>query len=164
MKCEFVDICQNRDKCYRCYNMSLYKETKSHFGFKKPSFKKKRSYKDLNKKDSWKVLEEDVSATLNDKLKDSMTRRSRMSGALPFEKGDVVDNLLNIECKERGAEKSFSIKKEWLQKASKEAEETGRRMCLPFRFKGDEDIYCVMKFEDIAEIVSELRSYMIKEE
>ena len=45
-------------------------------------------------------------------------RRTIMSGAAKFSKGDVVTNDWLIECKTQVKEKeSFSIKKEWLKKA-----------------------------------------------
>ena len=88
-----------------------------------------------------------------------------MSGALPFEKGDIVDDILMPECKERignvavdGAVKSFTIKREWLEKAKNEADEKNRTMTLPFRFKGDENIYTVTQFEDIATLVTMYKS------
>lgn len=33
-------------------------------------------------------------------------------------------------------------------------------MCLPFRFKEDENIYCIFDMNDIATLVTTMKSYM----
>lgn len=44
------------------------------------------------------------------------------SGATPFQKGDAVSEKWLVECKTKTSEsKSFSIKKEWLEKNAEEA-------------------------------------------
>lgn len=49
------------------------------------------------------------------------------SGATPFSKGDVVTDAWLIECKTKCSEaKSFSIKKEWLDKNREEAFAMGK--------------------------------------
>lgn len=49
------------------------------------------------------------------------------SGATPFSKGDVVTDTWLIECKTKCSEaKSFSIKKEWLEKNKEEAFAMGK--------------------------------------
>ena len=49
------------------------------------------------------------------------------SGATGFQKGDVVSDLFLIECKTKTTEsKSFTIKKEWLEKNKEEAFEMGK--------------------------------------
>lgn len=49
------------------------------------------------------------------------------SGATGFQKGDVSSDLFLIECKTKTAEsKSFTIKKEWLEKNKEEAFEMGK--------------------------------------
>lgn len=160
--CEYIHECLNADKCYRCFNSSLLKTKQK----KQRAFKPASSYKELNKKDSWKKLEQDVADKINNIPHIKEARRSRASGALWFEKGDVVDEILHPECKERSGkflktgEQSISLKKEWLVKAKEECVSTSKTMCLPFRFKGDEDIYCIFDFEDIAELVTTMKTYM----
>lgn len=145
--------------CRKCYNEE-YLKTKND--------KKKRSETSSKRvkasKDSWKDLEKNVAISLNNipTIKDS--RRSRMSGALPFEKGDVVDSIIHIECKERignigkGAKKSFTIDKGWLEKSKEEADALGKPMCLPFRFKEDDTIYSVISMDDLAIIVTNIKA------
>ena len=162
MDCPYELTCLNKGKCYKCFDLSLLKLPKE----KGKSYKKKEvNYVDANADDSWKDLEQRVADRLNQIPTAKEARRSRMSGALPFEKGDIVDDILMPECKERignraadGAVKSFTIKREWLEKAKNEADEKNRTMTLPFRFKGDENIYTVTQFEDIATLVTMYKS------
>ena len=115
---------------------------------------------------SWEDLEQQVADKLNNIPSIKEARRSRASGALWFEKGDIVDEILHPECKERKGndlktgEKSMSIKREWLEKAAKECEFSEKTMCLPFRFKGDENIYCIFKNNDIAELITTMKAYI----
>ena len=37
-------------------------------------------------------------------------------------------------------------------------------MCLPFRFKGDENIYCIFRNDDIAELITMMKAYMLDNE
>lgn len=54
----------------------------------------------------------------------------------------------------------MSIKKEWLEKAKDECKFTDKTMCLPFRFKLDENIYCIFDMDDIATLVTTAKSYI----
>jgi hypothetical protein len=120
--------------------------------------------KELVKDNSWEDLEQTVVNKLNDVPTIQEARRSRASGALWFERGDVVDSILHPECKERTAEKSFSIKREWLEKAVNECKYSDKFMCLPFRFKGDDQVYTVMRNEDIMELVTLMKAYIADNE
>lgn len=165
--CEYEALCQNSDKCYRCFNRDLL----SIKGQKKPNrteglfstYDNRTAMSD----DSWKDLEQQVANKLNHVPTIQDARRSRASGALWFEKGDVVDSILHPECKERsgtelkGGEKSMSIKREWLEKAREECRFTSKTMCLPFRFKGDSAIYCIFNNDDIATLVTTMKAYML---
>jgi hypothetical protein len=121
---------------------------------------KKHDYKTANDDNSWKDLEQQVADSLNRLPTMKEARRARASGALWFEKGDIVDSILHPECKERTAEKSFSIKREWLEKALNECKYSDKTMCLPFRFKGDDQIYIVMRNQDIMELITMMKAYM----
>ena len=87
-----------------------------------------------------------------------------------FEKGDIVDTILHPECKERkgnelkSGEKSISIKREWLEKAAEECQFEDKTMCLPFRFKGDSNIYCIFQNNDIATLITKMKAYMLDNE
>lgn len=166
MSCEYESSCQNSSKCFRCYDQSLLKLKHE----QKKSYSKVSTQKDRNAKDSWKSLEQDVATQINNIPSIVEARRSRMSGALWFETGDVVDTILHPECKERTpselktGEHSMSIKKEWLEKAADECKYTEKTMCLPFRFKGDENIYCIFEMNDISSLVTTMKSYIMDNE
>ena len=174
LECEYSERCLNNDKCWKCYNNILLKLPED----KKKKQMKQKSKRDLEKskksfnntKDSWRSLEQEVSMQLNNIPTIQEARRTRRSGALDFEQGDVLDSVLHPECKERtgstlkSGEKSMSIKKEWLEKAAKECEGMDKTMCLPFRFKGDDEIYTIIKFEELASLVTLLKAYIIEDE
>lgn len=166
MSCEYESLCLNSSKCFRCYNQSLLKLKHE----KRKSFSSHSTKKDRAKKDSWKCLEQDVANKLNQIPTITEARRSRASGSLWFEKGDIVDSILHPECKERTAtelksgEHSISVKREWLEKAKDECRMTEKTMCLPFRFKEDENIYCIFDMNDIASLVTTMKAYMLDNE
>ena len=68
------------------------------------------------------------------------------SGATSFIKSDILTDLFAIECKTCVTEKkSFSIKKEWLEKNKEEAFEMGKEYSvLAFNFGPDTDNYYVI--------------------
>ena len=156
--CDYSHDCKNYpDKCYRCVDGKLYK---SKTGRKVKITEKPHDMKKAMSDDSWEDLEQNIADALNRIPTIREARRSRASGALWFEKGDVIDKILHPECKERAAEKSFSIKREWLEKATEECKFNDKVMCLPFRFKGDDQIYTVMRNEDIMELVTMMKAYI----
>lgn len=162
-ECEYYLRCKNNDKCYRCFNEKLL-ELPEDKAYKKNN--NKFNYKTANSKNSWEDLEQQVANKLNKVPNIKEARRSLASGALDFEKGDIVDSILHPECKERTGrvlktgEKTISLKKEWLEKAQHEAEMNDKTMCLPFRFKGDDTIYSIINFDKLAELVCNLKSFI----
>lgn len=162
-ECEYYHQCLNNSKCYRCMNEQLLKLPKQ----AKSKVKRQRySQPASSKKDSWEELEDRVAEQLNKVPTMKDARRARASGALWWEKGDVLDTLLHCECKERqgkelqGGNKSISIQRLWLEKAKDEIKYGEKIMCLPFRFKEDESIYAIFDFNDIAELVQVSKAYM----
>lgn len=167
--CEYEPRCLNSDKCYRCFKQDLLK-----LKGKQPSrvsgLIDTHDQKTAMAEDSWKDLEQQVADRLNQVPSIREARRARASGALWFEKGDIVDTILHPECKERSGkelktgDKSMSIKREWLEKAAEECQYEGTTMCLPFRFKGDKNIYCIFKNDDIATLITTMKAYMLDNE
>ena len=161
MECEYYNSCLNNSKCYRCFDKKLLKQK----NVKLKTYKSSTAA-DRNKKNSWEYLEQDVTNKLNKVPTITEARRALASGALPFEKGDIVDTILHPECKERTAtelksgEHSISVKREWLEKAKNECKMNSKTMCLPFRFKGDENVYCIIDMDDLAELVCLMKSYI----
>jgi len=168
--CEYYDICKNNHSCYRCFNHELLNIKGKRHMTRITNITEPHDYKTSMRDDSWKDLEQQVADKLNNVPTIQDARRSRASGSLWFEKGDVVDAILHPECKERTGkelktgEKTMTIKKEWLEKASKECEQEGTTMCLPFRFKGDKNIYCIFNNNDIATLITTMKSYMLDNE
>lgn len=169
MDCAYESSCLNYGKCFRCSNQRLLK-IKGQKDQRKIAGLLNNNQKTLQSDDSWKDLEQQVADRLNNIPTIQEARRSRASGSLWFEKGDIVDQILHPECKERkgnelkSGEKSISIKKEWLEKAADECKFEDKTMCLPFRFKGDTNIYCIFKNDDIAELVTMIKTYMLDNE
>ena len=162
MSCEFENRCKNNTKCFRCFGESMLKLPEDKFSRAK---NKIHSTKVANADDSWKDLEQTMVDELNSVPNIAKARRSRGSGNIWFEKGDVLDRILNLECKERTAnelqcgDKSMSIKKSWLTKAEDEAATDGKVSALPFRFKNDDKVYIIMESCNIIELVNMLKSY-----
>ena len=169
MDCEYEANCLNNMNCYRCFNQNLLKLNV------KPWQKQKNSNKNLfqahdtkakNADNSWENLEEEVAESLNNVPTIQDARRSIRSGALWFETGDVVDEILHPECKERtgrqlkSGDQSISIQKLWLEKAADECKNNNKFMCLPFRFKGDDKIYTIFEHNDIAELITIMKAYI----
>lgn len=172
MDCQYENRCLNSSKCFRCFDESLLKLPEDKL---KAKSKKNTKVYDKRKADadnSWEDLEQTIADKLNaiPTIKE-VTRRSRGSGNQWFEKGDVLNSILKLECKERkgselaGGDKSISIKRLWLEKAKEEAINDNKTMALPFRFKGDNDnIYIIMQDSDIIELVNTLQAYKIDNE
>ena len=166
LECEYYGTCLNAgtNKCMRCYDFNMLQiknQKKARAVIDNFSNKNERS-----KENSWEDLEESVAQALNNVPDIQQARRSRRSGALWFEKGDIVDALVHPECKERSGNelksgtKSMSIKKEWLDKSKEECKYNQKTMCLPFRFKEDETTYCIFEMNDIAELITICKAYM----
>lgn len=83
------------------------------------------------------------------------------SGATAFNKGDVTTDAFLIEAKTCVSDKkSFSIKKEWLEKNKEEAFEMGKSYsALVFNFGPDTDNYYIVD----EKLFKELLAYIEKE-
>ena len=168
MDCEHELICENNNKCFRCINQNLLKVKTKPWNKQKAGkkFTEVHDVKAQNAVNSWENLEQEVANSLNNVPSIQEARRSIRSGALWFETGDVVDEILHPECKERtgrqlkSGDQSISIQKLWLEKASEECKHNNKFMCLPFRFKGDDKIYTIFEHNDIAELITLMKAYI----
>lgn len=78
------------------------------------------------------------------------------SGALWIAKSDVITKRFRIEAKTRAkASSSMVVKKEWLDKISLEAFETGKIPLLAFSFGNGKD-YFIIEDKHLYEIISEI--------
>ena len=96
MSCNYESSCQNYGKCYRCTSQSLLK-IKGQKGQRNAGLFASQDNKTAQADDSWKDLEQQVADKLNNIPTIKEARRSRASGALWFEKGDIVQ--LNLSAK-----------------------------------------------------------------
>lgn len=90
-------------------------------------------------------------------------RKVSNSGATTFNKGDVVTDSILVECKTATTEKkSFSIKKEWLEKNKEEAFAMGKSYSvLAFNFGPDTDNYYIVDertFKEFMEVLTDVES------
>jgi len=148
MNCEG---CVNTDKCYRCKNGSLYKAEKKRLPLRKVSPNKTST--------PWRKLEHQVAETLT-----SCGYQAKLqpaSGSKWYAPGDVISSDFLVECKShpvsaRG-EKYHTITKEQLKKIEDEAAVSGRLPIYAFQFKGDTEVYVVMKMDVLEEILQATR-------
>ncbi len=77
------------------------------------------------------------------------------SGAAPFVAGDVVANNVLIECKTTTTStKSYTVKKDVLDKIKKEAYETGRdHAVVAFNFEPDGENYFILNTKFYTELL-----------
>lgn len=92
-------------------------------------------------------------------------KRTPNSGATPWSKSDIVTDKFAIECKTCTAEKkSFSIKREWLEKNKEEAFAMGKEYSvLAFNFGPDTDNYYILDentFKEFKEVIENDESRM----
>lgn len=128
--CKNADCLNNDTLCYKCNGISFYKQMKS----KTPKMRKsKRAGSSLER--------QSVSAHLQSN-----------SGA-GYRKGDVETNNLLIECKATGKQ-SMTVKREWLETNFKDALMYGKISVLNFQFGGDEQIYSIVRNEDLIDLLS----------
>jgi hypothetical protein len=83
------------------------------------------------------------------------------SGATPWSKGDVrIGNKIAVECKTCTKEqKSFAIKKEWIDKIKLEAYENGKSYsCVAFNFGPDTENYYIIDTVLMQYLVDKLRA------
>lgn len=84
-------------------------------------------------------------------------KRTINSGTLWFNKSDVVSENFRIEAKTKvKPTKSFTVKKEWLEKIENEAFLTDKIPALVFSFGDDKD-YFVLTDRDFYSIINRLK-------
>ena len=147
MDCEHSSICLNQHQCYRCQDAHLLKLPKNKFSKKKPVRK------------SWEKLEQDVADKLSP-TKESY--RQAGSGNKWYAPGDIVDEILLLEAKERGTitskgKKTISIEKEWIEKITEESSGSGKFPGVVFKFKDDNKEYVILNFNDLCTLIHELK-------
>lgn len=83
-------------------------------------------------------------------------RRTMASGALWFQKSDVVTNMFRIEAKTKiKPSSSITLKKGWFDKIEREAFESGKIGLIAFSF-GDNKDYIAINSDDFIALMKEL--------
>lgn len=160
--CLYSHQCLNVDaQCYRCREHNLLKLAQD------KQKQKSRVVPTDNSKKSWRQLEQSSANKLSSVPTIADARRQFGSGNKWYAPGDIVDNILLLEAKERDqittrGERYISIHKEWIEKIISEARGTGRYPGLVFRFKGDNNSYAIMEFDALCEMVHEIK--LLREE
>lgn len=156
--CEYFSRCKNNAKCMICGPEQRLLELPGDAQRKKALQKADRHVKGSTKEDSWKELEQFVADQLNAIPYTPEARRQLRSGGIWFLPGDVSDEILIPECKERdevtsNGEKSFNIKKAWIEKVYEEARLADKFPALVFRFKNDDKAYFIDDFDVLRDMV-----------
>ncbi len=166
--CEYFSRCQNNAHCMKCGTSQRMLKMKEDKARKQQQAKTKIVTKEFTPQsdNSGATLEEYVRDHLNaiPTIKEYWGRRTRGSGNLWFDPGDVNDIVLLVECKERATinskgEKAISITKTMLEKILHESKGTGKYPAFAFRLKNDPSgrTYMVNEFGVICEMVHEIK-------
>ncbi len=162
MECEFghIDCTNEGEKCHLCINAMHYSTPK----IKKRAQLNKRSMKQDKRQGS--SFEYKNHLNNKDVLSGASTRMTPNSGAGQYLKGDEqIQGLVNVmeELKTKVVEqapgkKSFTIKKEWLDKLNKEANNENMEFWyLKFSFhEYDEDVYVITEKDIIMSMIKTL--------
>lgn len=171
LDCQYESRCTNTDKCLICNDYRLLKLPEDNNRLKiqnkaRVITKKKDTKADCS--ESWKDLESAVATrisaipTTKQYIEMREARRQVRSGAIWYMPGDVADTIILAECKERNTitangEKSITIPKSWLTKVEEEAQQDGKYPTFAFRYKNDDQIYSINKFEVLEDMVLEIK-------
>lgn len=177
-ECDYEGRCLNTDRCLICNDHRLLKLPEDSGRLKNQNKaryinKKKDTKSDCS--ESWKDLESSVAArvsaipTTKQYIEMKEARRQVRSGAIWFMPGDVADTIILAECKERSqttasGEKSITIPKSWLTKVEEEARMDGKYPTFAFRYKNDDQIYSINKFEVLEDMVLEIKFLRVDNE
>lgn len=178
LDCEHEGRCLNTEKCLICNDYRLLKLPEDGNRLKmqnkaRVATKKKDTKSDCS--ESWKDLENAVATrisaipTTKQYIDMREARRQVRSGAIWYMPGDVADTIILAECKERSAvtasgEKTITIPKSWLTKVEEEAEHDGKYPTFAFRYKNDDQIYSINKFEVLEDMVLEIKYLRVDNE
>jgi Holliday junction resolvase len=77
------------------------------------------------------------------------------SGATGWKQNDLTRGILSVECKET-AKKSYTIKQEELYKCIRHADEQMQMPALVFRFSDNKDMFAVIRYDDLLQLVEKL--------
>ena len=164
--CEFFERCGNNSKCLTCGPNQRMLDLPENKARKKAQSQVRQAKinPNLPPEESWKQLEKQVVAEFKavpTLIEYDNCHRTPGSGNQEYAPGDVVDEVVLAECKERGTitakgEKVISIPKAHLDKIMEESKGFGYP-CYIFRYRGSEDIYFTQKFEVLVDMNHEIK-------
>lgn len=145
MECK--DICVNKHVCFKCINQNL---------FRAPKIRKRLRARPEKHKLGIELEQKAVAYRRNMEIQSEINkvlRRQPGSGALQGAPGDIKTPEGLIECKKSytvtaKGKKTFTIKKEWLDKIMSEAKEKCGTGSLVFQFANDDKIYIIKDYND----------------
>lgn len=157
--CEYEGRCLNVSWCYRCQDRELLRLPEDKVRRKR---QRQRPKQGERRAAPWRGLEEEVARRLSatPTVVELAARRQPGSGNQFHRPGDGVDEVVLVECKERAVttrgEKSHVIHLESLEKAAQEAG-ARRKPLYVFRFPGTGRTYGVFEFDDLLELIHEVK-------
>lgn len=166
MGCRYEAMCLNgpngSQECYRCFDQRLLRLPRDRARLQR---RKSLSRTQTLGEPRWQQLEQEVARRLNVRLtaREYEARQNPGSGNVWFRPGDVLHDLLQIECKDgyapdkTGARKSIRFEKEWLDKCQREALLTHKVPVVMFRFQDDDALYACLPFDELLALIQELQ-------
>jgi len=161
--CDYESNCLNYPGCcYKCFSQEFLKVPED----KERQRRSRKERTSNNKKiPTWKNKEGMVARKLS-AIPSAYEMESRInpgSGNQMHRPGDVLDDVLHIENKERQAhftakgQKQITIKLDWLNGCIAEATGIGKFPAVTFSTVGSDRIYALMDFNDLASMAHEIK-------
>jgi hypothetical protein len=164
LDCKYYTRCYNGlhnnkgEQCYRCHDYRFLKLPEDKIR------RTRQKKKTRNNNPSWQQFESEIARHLAavPTVVEYESHRQPGSGALSFAKGDVWDSIVLNESKLRDqstaarGHKQHTLKREYLEKIIKEAGFT-KIPIYTFRFFEDEEIYTVLRFNDLLDLIHEVK-------
>lgn len=157
--CPYVTRCLNTAQCYRCEHYHLLRLAEDKVRQKRRT----RHPGGGAKQPAWRRFEHEIARRLSSvpTVVEYESRRQPASGALPGRPGDVWDEVVLNESKLRNQHTTagrtqHTVKREWLEKVAQEAG-PGKVPLYTFRFAGPSSVYAVVRFDDLLELIHEVK-------
>lgn len=143
-RCKYHIECLNSALCHACRDLKL---------LKLPEEKKRKKLGGGKRKGSKfeKKVQKEYDRSMN------RSRPTINSGAFWFDKLDLDMDMIKSEIKDTGGKKQFTVKKEWLEEATRETMQSSQMPALIFRFKEDNEIYCTMRMDDVIDMAHRIK-------
>ncbi len=159
------------DSCYKCFDRKFLKTAEDKT--RQQRMRKKRTLQQKPGEKSWRYKERLTAAKLSavPAAAEMESRINPGSGNQIHRPGDILDDVLHVEVKERKpsfttkGKKHITIELAWLKDAIEEVRGINKFPVVTFSPVGDNHLYALMDFEDLANLAHEvkyLRNELIK--